>query len=58
MVFRPNPYRHWPHVPPPYPRRILRTAHESNIVHRLSINFAKKMAHSIMKKSSIMAGNY
>lgn len=20
MVFRPNPYRQWPHVPPPYPR--------------------------------------
>lgn len=20
MIFRPNPYRHWPHVPPPYPR--------------------------------------
>ncbi len=21
MVFRPNPYRPWNHVPPPYPRR-------------------------------------
>lgn len=21
MVFRPNPFRHWPHVPPPYPRQ-------------------------------------